>query len=70
MTPGDPLDLFRDLFRPVSTERERSPFIELVRELLSPAELAVTLATLGLALLLVLIVAATLYSTFFGIPIQ
>ncbi len=43
---------------------------ELLRELLSPAERAVTLATLGLALLLVLILAATVYSTFHGIPIQ
>ena len=48
----------------------RNEFREIVRELLTPAELAVTLSLLGIALVLVLLVAATLYATYAGIGIQ
>jgi len=77
MIPPNPPDLYSDLFtllpfRP-RTRRERlaariADFErDVLLELLSPAELAVTLATIVASVGLVLLVAAIVYATFYGI---
>lgn len=65
-------DLWADLFTMTRTKprpRARDRVFELVRELLSPAELVVTIATLALALLLLAIAAATVYLKFHAIEL-
>ena len=59
-----------EIYRTKGGPMTRNEALEIVRDLFSPAELAVTLAIVGFGLLLIITIAATLYSTFNGIPIQ